>query len=251
MLIITSLLLCTIVLASCKKSEDSPVAPAALPPPGMVLVTGGTFQMGSATGYPAEAPVHAVTVNGFYLDATEVTVSQYRAFCTATARPMPAEPLWGWIDNNPIVYVSWNDATAYAAWAGKRLPTEAEWEYAVRGGTLTHGYTYSGSNTIGDVAWYISNAGNRTQAVGTKAANELGLYDMSGNVYEFCSDWYDAGYYAVSPSLNPKGPSSGTVRVLRGGSWNFLNLYCGVSSRSAYAPTYSYIGVGFRCAKDL
>ena len=101
----------------------------------------------------------------------------------------------------------------------------------LRGGTLTHGYTYSGSNTIGDVAWYISNSGNRTQAVGTKAPNELGLYDMSGNVWEWCTDWYDAGYYSVSPSLNPKGPSSGTSRVLRGGSWINVEDDCRVAAR--------------------
>lgn len=215
---------------------------------GMVLVTGGTFQMGSTTGQGDEMPVHAVTVSSFYLDAKEVTVAQYRAFCTATARLMPSAPSWGWIDNNPIVSVSWNDATAYAAWAGKRLVTEAEWEYAARGGTLTHGYTYSGSNTIGDVAWYSSNSGSRTNAVGTKAPNELGLYDMSGNAFEWCSDWYDAGYYSVSPSANPKGPSSGTTRVLRGGSWGDVEYNCRVAPRYWITPTVIHFYLGFRCA---
>jgi sulfatase modifying factor 1 len=215
---------------------------------GMILVAGGTFQMGSTTGNSDEIPVHAVTVSSFYLDVKEVTVAQYRAFCTATARSMPSAPSWGWSEDNPIVLVSWNDATAYSQWAGKRLPTEAEWEYAARGGNLSHGYTYSGSNTIGDVAWYNSNSGTRTQAVGTKMPNELGLYDMSGNVYEFCSDWYDAGYYSVSPSVNPKGPSTATYRVMRGGSWVIIELDCRVANRDRYTPASFSSIVGFRCA---
>ncbi len=220
-------------------------------PSGMILVIGGTFQMGSTSGYPDEIPVHAITVNSFYLDAKEATVAQYRAFCTATGRAMPAPPSWGWSDDNPIVNVSWDDATAYAQWAGKRLPTEAEWEYAARGGNLGHGYTYSGSNTIGDVAWYPSNAGARTHSVGTKAANELGLFDMSGNAFEYCSDWYDEGYYSVSPSVNPKGPSTGTFRVLRGGSWYNDGVDCRIANRNWGTPTFTYLISGFRCAEDL
>ena len=250
--IFTSLLLCSAFLFSCKKSEDSPVAPATSVPPGMILITGGTFSMGSVEAAD-EQPVHAVTVSSFLLDAKEVTVAQYRVFCTApgSTHSMPSAPSWGWSDSSPIVNVSWNDATAYAVWAGKRLPTEAEWEYAARGGTLSHGYTYSGSNTIGDVAWYSSNSGSRTQGGGTKTPNELGLYDMTGNVWEWCSDWYDAGYYSVSPSINPKGPSSGAYRVLRGGSWKLNENNCRVAVRAANAPTNFYDFVGFRCAADL
>jgi formylglycine-generating enzyme required for sulfatase activity len=229
----------------------SVAAQSKVAPPGMILVTGGTFQMGSTTGNSDEIPVHAVTVSSFYLDAKEVTVVQYRAFCTATSRSMPSPPSWGWSDNNPIVNVSWIDATAYATWAVKRLPTEAEWEYAARGGTLTHGYTYSGSNTIGDVAWYTSNSGSRTQAVGTKTPNELGLYDMSGNAWEWCSDWYDGGYYSVSPSVNPKGPSTGTYRVLRGGSWGSFEDSCRVANRLRNTPTNIFDYIVFRCAADL
>jgi len=250
--IYSSLLLWSIVLFSCNKSEDSSVGPVTPAPTGMILVTGGTFPMGAVVAAD-EQPVHAVTVSSFYLDAKEVTVAQYRVFCTApgSTHSMPAAPSWGWSDSNPVVNVSWNDATAYATWAGKRLPTEAEWEYAARGGTLTHGYTYSGSNTIGDMAWYGTNSGTRTQGGGTKTPNELGLYDMSGNVSEWCSDWYGSAYYSVSPPTDPKGPSSGTNRVLRGGSWNNLENNCRVADRDFYTPTLIFVSFGFRCAKDL
>jgi len=237
-------------LFSCKKSEDSPVAPASPPPTGMVLVTGGTFQMGGLVNAD-EQPVHAVTVSSFFLDAKEVTVAQYRASTFVTGRTMPAAPAWGWVDDNPICSVSWNDAMAYAQWAGKRLPTEAEWEYAARGGDKSAAYTYSGSNTIGDVAWYTSNSGSRTQYVGTKIPNELGVYDMSGNVWEWCADYYDAGYYALSPSTNPKGPSIGTDRVARGGSYEVTATECRVAARRGNKPTFAGITYGFRCAKDL
>ncbi len=219
-------------------------------PPGMIFVTGGTFQMGN-TDYTNQQPVHAVTVSNFFFDAREVTVAQYRSFCTATGRSMPVWPSWGWEEDNPMVYVGWGDAAAYCQWAGKRLPTEAEWEYAARGGNRSQGYTYSGSNTIGDVAWYGYNAGNRTHPVGTKTPNELGLYDMSGNVCEWCSDWYDARYYSVSPPVDPKGPSSGTYfRVLRGGSWNESENFWRVAERGRESPEVGGHGVGFRCAAD-
>jgi formylglycine-generating enzyme required for sulfatase activity len=251
-IILSLLFLCSIVFFSCKKSEDSPVAPVTPAPTGMVLITGGTFSMGSVGNADAQ-PVHAVTISSFYLDAKEVTVAQYRAFCTApgSTHSMPSAPAWGWSDSSPIVNVSWNDATAYATWAGKRLPTEAEWEYAARGGSLSHGYIYSGSNTIGDVAWYSSNSGSRTQGCGTKTPNELGLYDMSGNAWEWCSDWYDAGYYSVSPSLNPKGPTTGTSRALRGGSWYNGEVICRVAVRNYYPPSNFFDNDGIRCAEDL
>jgi formylglycine-generating enzyme len=219
---------------------------------GMIFVQGGTFQMGSTSGDSDEQPAHSVTLSSFYMDAKEVTVAQYRTFCTATGRAFPEAPSWGWQDDNPIVIVSWDSAAAYAEWAGKRLPTEAEWEYAARGGRLSQGYTYSGSNSMGTVAWYISNSGHRTQPVGTKMPNELSIYDMSGNVWEWCSDWYDPAYYSTSPLTNPKGPSSGTNRVLRGGCWDHYEYNCRVSDRYWRNPSFGfgYYG-GFRCAGDF
>jgi len=124
------------------------------------------------------------------------------------------------------------------------LPTEAEWEFAARGGNNSRGYKYAGSNTIGDVAWYYGNSSSKTQPVGQKRPNELGLYDMSGNVWEWCSDWY--GSYSSAGQTNPQGPSSGSDRVLRGGSWCILAQNCRVSFRSFSAPDYRYYRIGFR-----
>jgi formylglycine-generating enzyme required for sulfatase activity len=229
------------------------IPPATKPtvPDGMVLVEGGTFSMGGSDSESSndEKPVHQVYVDAFYMDTYEVTVAQYRKFCNATGRAMPQAPSRTWIDDNPIVNVSWDDANAYARWAGKRLPTEAEWEYAARGGNKSIGYKYSGSNNIDDVAWYGNNSGS-THSVGQKKQNELGIYDMSGNVWEWCADWYDENYYKNSPDRNPKGPSTGTYRVLRGGSWDNVVFDCRVAFRGWFTPAFQYDGNGFRCAQD-
>ena len=221
------------------------------PPDNMVRVEGGTFDMGSENGGSDEKPMHQVAVSSFFIDKYEVTVGQYRQFCTSTGRSMPSAPSWGWQENHPIVNVTWDDASAYAQWAGKRLPTEAEWEYAARGGRLSMGYTYSGGNDLGAVAWYSDNSGNQTHPVGERASNELGIYDMSGNAAEWCADWCDKNYYLISPKQDPKGPSSGYFRAVRGGSWINYILLSRVTLRNGYDPSDRYNYIGFRCAQDV
>ena len=228
-------------------------APANIPDkPEMIQVEGGIFNMGS-NQESDEKPVHQVRLSSFKISKYPVTVGQYKAFVAATGRSMPDEtPKWGWQDKHPMVYVNYNDAVAYCNWLGEkyggdwRLPTEAQWEYAARGGQKSRGYTYAGGNDLWDVAWFEDNAGGQTQAVGRKKANELGIHDMSGNVWEWCRDWYDGDYYANSPSSNPRGPSSGANRVLRGGGW-FNSAASGrVANRINYAPSYRTSNRGFR-----
>ena len=241
----------------------------------MVYVKGGTFTMGATSEqgtsdpYENEYPTHQVTLSDFYIGKYEVTqqlweyVMKYSG-TAADGTTMSAYASDVWLDFNPssrygvgnyypAYYVSWEDIVnifipRLNKITGKkfRLPTEAEWEYAARGGNKSKGYKYSGSNTIGDVAWYISNSSSMTHPVGTKAPNELGLYDMRGNVWEWCSDWYSSSYYSSSPSTNPTGPTSGSSRVVRGGSWFCGTLYCGVSDRNGYYPGHRYYGHGFR-----
>ena len=236
---------------ACSDDPSSPLASVAATP--SIAVAGGTFQMGYANGNLDERPVHSVTVSSFSMDKYEVTVAQYRVFCTATGRAFPPAPRWGWNDNDPIVNVSWDDANAYAAWMGKRLPTEAEWEYAARGGLpgIGHNYPFSGSSDPDSVMWYSGNSGGRPHQVGTKMGNELGIHDMSGNVWEFVNDWYAADYYSVSPTMNPQGPSTGTWRVLRGSSWCNLPASSRLTMRIRIHPSQGDSLVGFRCVQIL
>ena len=236
--------------------ESAPVKPALHPEiqqllDNMVTVQGGTFQMGSNTGQDDEKPMHPVTLSTFQIAKYEVTQAQWKAV-------MGENPSYFKdCDNCPVEQVSWNDIQEFLkklnAKTGKnfRLPTEAEWEFAARGGNKSGSYTYAGSNAIEDVAWwYGSNSSDKTHPVGRKKANELGLYDMSGNVYEWCNDWYDKNYYANSPSKNPRGATSGTSRVLRGGSWYGLNSSdCRVAYRDFSAPAYRGSLNGFRLAQ--
>ncbi len=214
-----------------------------------VFVEGGSFRMGDARGFDSK-PVHDVKIKDFYIGKYEVTVAQYRKFCEATGREMPDfYPPWGgWVEDHPMVNVSWHDAKAYAEWVGGRLPTEAEWEYASKGGKKSKGYTFSGSNDPDAVAWHNKNS-DRTKPVGLKKPNELGIHDMSGNVWEWCSDWYDRKYYEKSPENSPQGPEIGRGKIRRGGSWFFVPARCGNTIRDHYTPTVKLYGMGLRVVK--
>ena len=208
----------------------------------MVYVSGGTFIMGGDESSD-QTPTHSVTLSSYYICKYEVTQALWRAV-------MGSNPSKFKGDNLPVEQVSWNDCQTFINrlnnYTGRnfRLPTEAEWEFAARGGNYSRHYKYSGSNYISDVAWYCDNSGNRTHPVGTKQANELGLYDMSGNVWEWCSDWY--GSYSSYSQSNPTGATSGFGRVERGGNWCGLARYCCSSHRSYYAPGNSFDDLGLR-----
>ncbi len=221
-----------------------------------IFVAAGTFAMGRVDRFRDERPVHNVTLSGYYIGKYEVTVKEYRAFVTATNRTMPDAPSWGWNDNEPMVKVSWNDAHAYCQWldttaGGKfRLPTEAEWEFAARGGNNSQGFAYSGSNTAEECGWIYSNAGGRTKAAGLKKPNEIGIYDMSGNAWEWCSDWQ--GSYPSSPQTNPTGPAGGSFKIFRGGSWFDYGLTDAegrVETRYSYTPNNKVDDGGFRIVR--
>jgi len=215
--------------------------------PGMIFVKGGCFMMGSNDGESDEKPVHQVCVDDFYIGKYEVTQKQWKEI-------MGNNPSRFKCDNCPVEQVNWNDVQDFIKKLNTktgnnyRLPTEAEWEYAARGGNQSKGYTYSGSNTIGSVAWYTGNSGSKTHTVGTKKANELEIYDMSGNVWEWCSDLYGGDYYGKSLKNNPAGPTTGSDRVYRGGSWNYNATSCRVAYRSSYYPIIRYYTLGFRLA---
>lgn len=224
---------------------------------GMALIAAGWFAMGSPEGLggPQEHPRHKVFLDSYYLDKYEVAVAQYRKFCRATGRSMRAQPAWS-RDEHPVVNVDWNDAKAYCAYAGKRLPTEAEWEKAARGGTDTKYSFGDEAGGLADYAWYDFNSGNQTHPVGQKQPNQFGIYDMAGNVWEWVSDWYDRGYYRSSPQSNPPGPSSGSGRVVRGGSMDYFADNSRPAFRSWLVPVGwlvrggGFDDVGFRCARS-
>jgi len=242
---------------------------------GFVPVPGGCFQMGNgfSDGYYLERPVHEVCLDSFNIARFDVRVGDFERFVRETGYITDSEKIggcyvydgnsWnrdssaGWRspgfkqgDSHPVVCVSWNDADRYAKWLSLnekrvfRLPSEAEWEYAARGGGRKE--RYAGGDDVDDVAWYSVNSGNMTHPVGRKKANALGLYDMSGNVWQWTADWFSQSYYRESPRSNPKGPFEGTKRVFRGGGWFYDARGVRASYRDFAAPDYSSSYLGFR-----
>ena len=211
----------------------------------MAEVMGGTFLMGNNDEKKDEKPVHKVTLSSFYIGVCEVTQSLWNAV-------MGNNPSNFQGDNLPVENVSWQNAQDFLlklnAITGKnyRFPTEAEWEYAAKGGNRSKKYLFSGSNTLDEVAWYSGNSNHRTHSVANLSPNELGIYDMSGNVWEWCNDWY--GNYSSEAQTNPLGLSQGEYRVCRGGCWNFDAQYWSATDRGAYLPDNAYNTIGFRLA---
>ena len=225
----------------------------------MVLIPAGTFQMGSTVGDSDERPVHTVTLNAFYMDVYEVTNARYQKFVESTGYPQPPlshNPRFNTPDT-PVVRVNWRDAVAYAAWANKRLPTEAEWEYAARGGLVGKRYPN------GDIITYTdANFGSTgeldewkwTAPIGSFLPNGYNLYDMAGNVWEWCFDEYNGEFYRVSPQSNPRfgreqAPDNENFRILRGGGWGGAPEDLRVADRWYHLSSGSTIG--FRCVKDV
>lgn len=257
--------------------EPQVIAKPQKQPAGMVLIPAGSFQMGSLSGGEFEQPVHEVRLDAFWMDETPVTNEQFAAFVEATGFITDAEragKAWGYENgkftdvpslswrtyagetrrNHPVVLVSWNDAVAFAQWAGKRLPTEAEWEKAARGGLAGDVYPWGQSQPDGTQSNFAQKPGTvaPTTAVKSFAPNSFGLYDMVGNVWQWCADWYANDYYQNSPRENPAGPVYGDCRVRRGGSWNVIQAFrLRVANRGAFQPEKCAPNVGFRCALSL
>ena len=277
-----------------EKPEEAPAAKTNTAPVGMALIPGGTFRMGADSEFPFEGPVHPVTVKGFWMDKHEVTVAEFGRFVKATGYKTEAEKYgWGGVfdpkvgswtkgdgadwrfpdgpgkpaqPEEPVTQVSHADAAAYARWAKKRLPTEAEWEYAARGGQS--GQTYIWGDDLRPKGKTVANWWQGTfperdtgedgyhgrAPVGKYAPNRYGLYDMAGNVWEWCADWFGDEYYRQSPATDPAGPAQGEERVIRGGSWMCSENYCRgfrAAARSRSAPDSGLNNLGFRCVRDI
>jgi formylglycine-generating enzyme len=273
--------------------QPSVVPSVAASTDGMVLIKGATFLMGTDDAFPYEGPAHRVTVKSFWIDRHEVTVAAFARFVKATNHKTEAEKFgwsgvfdvktgdWKRVDGadwrhpegpdtsakpqEPVVHISWSDASAYAKWAKKRLPTEAEWEYAAAGGSAGKRFHWGDDFLLNGKCvanWWQGTFPERNTAedgyvgrapVGSFPANGYKLYDMAGNVWEWCSDWFDEGYYSRSPEIDPPGPSSGTERVIRGGSWMCSQNYCQgirVAARSHSTTDSGLNNLGFRCVRD-
>lgn len=293
------------ILISCAVVANAQIKPQ------MVLVEGGSYQMGNTgavvKGDKDESPVHHVNVKSFYIGKYEVTVKEYKQFIadasatdlinkrgdhkmpkqpdstwlaehpdTKKFYPLPTQKWWGWVDDMPMQHITWYEAAAYCNWLsgkeglqkcyfenedggiecdltknGYRLPTEAEWEFAARGGNKSAGNMYAGSANSADVAWYDETSFLKGPSkVGAKKPNELGIYDMCGNVWEWCTDYYMATFYSKSPKDNPVNTTPTSWRVIRGGSWHYNAEYATVTSRDGPEPTYTNYNYGMRLAKN-
>ena len=265
--------------------------------PGMVLIPGGSFMMGSDDGLEIEKPVHRVELNSFLMDIHEVTIRDFREFVAATNYVTDAEKNNGCViwngadwektegidwrfdelgnelgidkDNHPVTRLSWNDASAYATWKGRRLPTEAEWEYAARGGSKENTFAWgndpvgtdpvaniSDENFVKIVTFWPYHEGyddgyTFTSPVGSFAPNEFGLHDMAGNAWEWCADYFDENFYGRSPADNPRNDEPNEQRVLRGNSWDGRPGWMRCSRRTSDAQSNSYADTGVRCVKDI
>lgn len=225
---------------------------------GMVLIPAGEFIMGkdSEQGHDY-SPAHKVVLNAFLLDKTEVTNAEYLKFCQATEHRLPL--FWNTppfqcgekFPDYPVVGVSWADAKAYATWVGKRLPTEAEWEYAARGGLVQNEYPNGNKWTFPKAIQNKISWTNLTRMVGQKKPNGYGLFDMGGNVWEWVADRYSADYYTLADLQNPQGPDVGANRVIRGGSWLSGAMCKRVYYRKNLPSNWCDFAVGFRCVQDI
>jgi sulfatase modifying factor 1 len=223
-----------------------------------IFIPGGEFLMGQADGRDDEQPVHRVAIAPFRLGRLQVTNEEYDAFRRATGRamtPFRNQPAFAH-PRQPVAGVSWFDAVAYCEWLSRvsggrfRLPTEAEWEYAARGGLESRLYPW-GDEPVFERAGYASRWARGPEPAGTSEPNGFGLYDMCENVHEWCGDWYDPGYYAISPARNPQGPPSGTRRASRGGAWRHHIKIARCAARSSIPPEFHYADYGFRVACEV
>ena len=244
-----------LAFAQVRPAEKARFAPAETD---MVFVAPGTFVMGCVSTdtecFDDERPAHRVTVSqGFWMDATEVTVAAYRKFARATGRTLPPAPAWGLADGQPVTNVMWDEAVAYCGWAGGRLPTEAEWEYAARGGSEGWKFSWGATASRDNANWDGSEGRDRwtrVAPVGSFEPNALGLLDTAGNAWEWTADWFDARAYAGSPAIDPQGPASGTLRVVRGGAFNVQPRSLRVSNRGKFSPAARNEAFGFRCVRS-
>ena len=266
------LLVIMVIFIGCGNDELERMKPKYardLLPVGMVLIPAGSFEMGDhLDNLPRALPVHTVELNAFYMDINEVTVGQFRQFIQQSEYNYEGN----WLNVNkysptidhPMIYVTWRDAVTYAEWAGKRLPTEAEWEYAARGGLIGKRYSWADAESVArKYANYHGTSGKdrwdkSTAPVGRFKPNGYGLYDMAGNVWEWCADWYNGNYYSNSPAKNPLGPDTGQLfdwggpcRVLRGGSWHNAASALHVAFRAFLISDDRRYFTGFRCVSGL